>query len=238
MGISLGLGLSTSNYNVFDPTNIDKLAFWLQNGKGIDNETWEDSSSNNNNAGQTEEDNQGTVSNGGYTLGNGVESFYNLTASVGIAERQGFAFAIVTDNISGTNNTFFSDSANELIQIRNSERLSISTNAPSNVVTDIIVPSGTLGNQKQIILLNRSVGAPATYTMFRNGTSVTIDGDNSVNLTNGNGFDFDTLFARNVPAAPTNFYNGKVLELLFFTKGLTTSEINDINDYLKEKHEL
>ena len=152
MGIGLGLGLSTSNYNVFDPTSINRLALWLQNGKGIDNETWQDSSGNNNNASQTQENNQGTVSNGGYDLGDGVESFYNLTTSIGIAERQGFAFVVVTDNISGANNTLLSDSLNELIQIRNSERLSIGTNAPSSVVTDIIVPSGTLGNQKQIIL--------------------------------------------------------------------------------------
>jgi len=242
MSLSLGLGASSSSYvSEFLPTDISNLSLWLQNGVGIaaEREKWTDSSGNNNHALQSNDDNKASaISGGGLVLGNGVESFYNLTSSIAITQRQGFCFAYVAQNTATSNNTLFSDSSNEIVKVVNNAKLNIKTNAPSNVSTELTFSAGTLGQAKELILVNRTLGTPATYTVFKNGNSVTIDGDNSVNLTNSNGFDFDTLFADTVPSSPANFYSGTVFELLFFSQGLSSSQISDLNDYLTSKHGL
>ena len=240
MSLGLGIGASSSSYvSEFLPTDISNLSLWLQNGVGVTTTKWTDSSGNNNHILQSVDNNRASaVSGGGLVLGNGVESFYNLTSSIAIAQRQGFCFAYVAQNTSNSNNTLFSDSSNEIVKFVNDAKLNIKTNAPSNVSTEITFSAGTLGQGKELILVNRTLGTPATYTLFKNGTSVTLDGDNSVNLTNSNGFDFDTLFADTVPTSPANFYSGTVFELLFFSQGLSSSQISDLNDYLTSKHGL
>ena len=238
MGLGLGLGASQSSYISFLPTDISNLALWLQNGVGVTAAKWDDSSGNNNHATQSTEGDQATVSGGGLDFEEGESDHYDLTSTITIAQNQGFCVAIVMDTETATNNYIFSKEASDQIQIKNAQTFSIKTNDPGNIVTDIVAASGTFGNQKQLILVNRSAGASNRFSVFKDGSAVTIDSDNSSNEAAGenpNGFDINVLGSQ---AGTGQFFDGKMLEVLFFDKGLSSTEISDLNDYLTSKHGL
>ena len=238
MGLGLGLGASQSSYISFLPTDISNLALWLQNGVGVTAAKWDDSSGNNNHVTQSAEANQATVSGGGLDFEEGESDHYDLASTITIAQNQGFCVAIVMDTDTATNNFIFSKDADDQIQIVNGQTFSVKTNAPSAIVTNIVAASGTFGNQKQLILVNRSAGASNRFSVFKDGSAVTIDSDNSSNEAAGenpNGFDINVLGSK---AGTGQFFDGKMLEVLFFDKGLSSTEISDLNDYLTSKHGL
>jgi len=235
MGLGLGLGASQSSYIGFLPTDISNLALWLQNGVGVTAAKWDDSSGNNNHALQATEANQATVSGGGLDFEEGESDHYDLTSTITIAQRQGFCVAIVMDTETSTNNYIFSKDASDQIQIVDAQTFGIKTNDPSAITTNLACEAGTFGNQLQLILVNRSIGDPATITIFKNGDEVVIDGDSSTNTTNANGFDINVLGAK---AGTAQFFDGIMFEVLFFTKGLSSTEINNLNNYLTSKHGL
>ena len=238
MGLGLGLGASQSSYISFLPTDISNLALWLQNGVGVTAAKWDDSSGNNNHATQSTEGDQATVSGGGLDFTASESDHYDLASTITIAQNQGFCVAIVMDTDTSSNNFIFSKDADDQIQIVNAQTFSVKTNAPSAIVTNIVAASGTFGNQKQLILVNRSAGASNRFSVFKDGSAVTIDSDNSSNEAAGenpNGFDINVLGSK---AGSSQFFDGKMLEVLFFDKGLSSTEISDLNDYLKFKHGL
>ena len=238
MSLSLGLGASQSSYISFLPTDISNLALWLQNDVGVTAAKWDDSSGNDNHATQGTGENQATVSGGGLDFTASESDHYDLASTITIAQNQGFCFAIVMDTDSSSNNFIFSKDSNDQIQIVNAQILRIKTNAPGNIVTDIAAASGTFGNQKQLILVTRSAGASNRFSVFKDGSAVTIDTDNSSDEgagENPNGFDINVLGAK---AGSSDFFDGKMLEVLFFDKGLSSTEISDLNDYLTSKHGL
>ena len=238
MGLGLGLGASQSSYISFLPTDISNLALWLQNGVGVTAAKWDDSSGNNNHATQSTEGDQATVSGGGLDFTASESDHYDLASTITIAQNQGFSFAIVMDTDTSSNNFIFSKDADDQVQIVNAQTLRIKTNAPGAIVTDIVAASGTFGNQKQLILVNRSAGASNRFSVFKDGSAVTIDSDNSSNEAAGenpNGFDINVLGSK---AGSSDFFDGKMLEVLFFDKGLSSTEISDLNDYLTSKHGL
>ena len=238
MGLGLGLGASQSSYISFLPTDISNLALWLQNGVGITAAKWDDSSGNDNHATQGTGANQAAVSGGGLDFTPGDSDHYDLTSTITIAQNQGFCVAIVMDTETSSNNFIFSKDANDQIQIENGQTFSVKTNAPSAIVTNIVCASGTFGNQKQLILVNRSAGASNRFSVFKNGSAVTIDSDNSSNEAAGenpNGFDINVLGSQ---AGTGQFFDGIMFEVLFFDKGLSSTEISDLNDYLTSKHGL
>ena len=238
MGLGLGLGASQSSYISFLPTDISNLALWLQNGVGVTAAKWDDSSGNDNHATQGTGANQAAVSGGGLDFTPGDSDHYDLTSTITIAQNQGFCVAIVMDTETATNNYIFSKEASDQIQIKNAQTFSIKTNDPGNIVTDIVAASGTFGNQKQLILVNRSAGASNRFSVFKDGSAVTIDSDNSSNEAAGenpNGFDINVLGSQ---AGTGNFFDGIMFEVLFFDKGLSSTEISDLNDYLTSKHGL
>ena len=238
MGLGLGLGASQSSYISFLPTDISNLALWLQNGVGVTAAKWDDSSGNNNHVTQSTEGDQATVSGGGLDFTASESDHYDLTSTITIDQNQGFCVAIVMDTDTATNNFIFSKDADDQIQIVNGQTFSVKTNAPSAIVTNIVAASGTFGNQKQLILVNRSAGASNRFSVFKDGSAVTIDSDNSSNEAAGenpNGFDINVLGSK---AGTGQFFDGKMLEVLFFDKGLSSTEISDLNDYLTSKHGL
>ena len=238
MGLGLGLGASQSSYISFLPTDISNLALWLQNGVGVTAAKWDDSSGNNNHATQSTEGDQATVSGGGLDFTASESDHYDLTSTITIAQNQGFCVAIVMDTDSSSNNYIFSKESSDQIQIKNAQTFSIKANDPGNIVTDIVAASGTFGNQKQLILVNRSAGASNRFSVFKDGSAVTIDSDNSSNEAAGenpNGFDINVLGAK---AGTSDFFDGIMFEVLFFDKGLSSTEISDLNDYLTSKHGL
>ena len=142
------------------------------------------------------------------------------------------------DSESSTNNYIFSKDANDQIQIIDAQTFGIKTNDPSAITTQIVCPTGTFGNQKQLILVNRSDGASSRFTVFKNGSAVTIDTDNSsfeAAGENPNGFDINVLGAK---AGTSQYFDGIMFEVLFFDKGLSSTEISELNTYLTSKHGL
>jgi hypothetical protein len=238
MGLGLGLGLTQGSYISFIPTDISNLALWLQNGVGVTAAKWDDSSGNNNHATQSTEANQADVSSGGLDFEQGDSDHYDLTSTITIAQNQGFCVAIVMDTETSTNNFIFSKDNSDQIQIGNNSTFTIKTNDPSDITTNIVCASGTFGNQKQLILVNRTAGASNRFSVFKDGSEVTIDSDNSTNEAAGenpNGFDINVLGSK---AGIESFFDGIMFEVLFFDKGLSSTEISNLNDYLTSKHGL
>ena len=76
------------------------------------------------------------------------------------------------------------------------------------------------------------------FTVFKNGSAVTINSDDSdfeAAGENPNGFDINVLGAK---AGTSSYFDGIMLEVLFFDKGLSSTEISDLNSYLTSKHGL
>ena len=246
MGLGLGLGASQSSYISFLPTDISNLALWLQNGVGITSDggtpdkvsQWDDSSGNNNHVTQSLSGRQADLSGGGLDFEQGQSDHYDLTSTITIAENQGFCVAIVMHTETSSNNFIFSKDADDQIQIVNAQKITIKTNDPGAIVTDIVVASNTFNNQKQLLLVNRSAGASNTFSVFKNGSEVTIDSSASSNEATGenpNGFDINVLGSK---SGTEQFFDGIMFEVLFFDKGLSSTEISNLNDYLKSKHGL
>ena len=238
MGLGLGLGASQSSYISFLPTDISNLALWFQNGVGVTAAKWDDSSGNNNHATQSVEANQADVSGGGLDFEQGDSDHYDLASTITIAENQGFCVAIVMDTETSSNNFIFSKESTDQIQIESNSTFTIKTNDPGNITTKIVAASGTFGNQKQLILVNRSAGASNRFSVFKDGSAVTIDTDNSSNEAAGenpNGFDINVLGSK---AGAEQYFDGIMFEVLFFDKGLSSTEISNLNAYLTSKHGL
>jgi len=237
MSLSLGLNVSKSNYISFLPTDISNLALWLQNGVGVAATGWDDSSGNDNHVRQAAAENQATVSGGGLDF-DGSNDHYDLDNTIVIAQNQGFCVAIVMDTESSSNNYIFSKDASDQIQIIDAQTFGIKTNAPAAITTQIVCPTGTFGNQKQLILVNRTAGASNRFSVFKNGSAVTINSDDSsfeAAGENPNGFDINVLGAK---AGASPYFDGIMFEVLFFDKGLSSTEISDLNTYLTSKHGL
>ena len=246
MGLGLGLSITNSGYVSFLPTDISNLALWFQNGVGITSDggtpdkvsQWNDSSGNGNNATQGTSGNQADLVGGGLDFTAGESDHYDLASTVTIAQNQGFCVAIVMDTDTSSNNFIFSKDANDHIQIGDGQTFIVKTNDPGVINTQIVCPAGTFGNQKQLILVNRSDGASNTFSVFKNGSEVTIDSSASSNEATGenpNGFDINVLGSQ---AGTGNFFDGTMFEVLFFDKGLSSTEISDLNTYLTSKHGL
>ena len=238
MGLGLGLSITSGGYISFLPTDISNLALWLQNGVEVAADAWSDSSGNANHATQGTAENQAAVSGGGLDFTPGNSDHYDLASTITIAQNQGFCVAIVMDTETSSNNFIFSKDANDHLQIKDGQTFLVKTNDPGVITTEIVCASGTFGNQKQLILVNRSAGASNRFSVFKNGSEVTIDSDNSTNEAAGenpNGFDINVLGSQ---AGTGNFFDGIMFEVLFFDKGLSSTEISDLNSYLTSKHGL
>lgn len=234
----LGLGSSATRHKkVFaDLNDVSGLQLWLKNGVGVAVGQWDDSSRQGRHATQGTAGDQATVSGGGLDFEEGEGDHYDFT-EIAIAKSQGFCCAWVQDSESNTNNTIVSDSSTEVIQIQNSNKLRIITNNDSTVTTQLHT-TGAYGGSKMLILLNRS-GA-GVWSSYTDGSEVTIEAD-SANSANGDdgqnimGFTIDTLGAK---AGSSHFFDGKIYELAFWDRDLTTREIADVNTYLVGIHGL
>ena len=234
----LGLGNSiTSGYAPFTLTSVSDLALWLQNGVGVTAAKWTDSSGNSNHATQAAEANQAAVSGGGLDFEEGNSVHYDLASTITIAENQGFCLAIVMDQETVSNNTILSKDADDQIQIVNLNRFRLKANDDTVTTTSFDV-AAAFDAGKVLILLNRSAGASNRFTMFKNGAQLTFDTDTSINEAEGEnpyGFDINVLGAK---AGTSQFFDGKILELAFWSKGLSAQEIADVNSYLQGIHGL
>ena len=244
LGLSLGVEYISSVLRL-TPLDIagDDLALWLQFNTGItSNESdevskWDDQSGNSRHATQGIDANKATESNGALDFEKDNSDHYDLASTITIAENQGFCLAIVMDQETVSNNIILSKDAGDQVGIINTNRFRLKTDVNTTTTTNFHVP-GEFDTGKMLILLNRSAGASNRFTMFKNGVQLTFDTDNSLNEAEGEnpfGFDINVLGMRGDDA---HFFDGKILELAFWERSLTTQEIVDVNYYLKDIHGL
>lgn len=243
----LGLGSNvTSGYmSEFETlTDASGLSLWLKNNVGITESTgtvvsWADSSGNGNDATQTNISNRGVKEGGGVDFEEDNATHYDLASAITVAENQGFCFAIVLNQETDTNNTILSKETNDVIQISNSE-IKIISNDDTFTTTTAAFDNNPFAASagKMLILVNRTAGASNVFTFFKNGTEITVNTTGSSNEDTGEnpfGFDLNVIGIRpNVGA----FFDGTIYELAFWNKGLSESEIADVNSYLKGIHGL
>ena len=214
------------------------LELWLKNGVGVTAERWNDSSGNNTNAFQTTELNQATVSGGGLDF-DGSNNFYELTSNITIAENGGFCLAAVVEVDVVDNATIAADDSAAEAQLTIVDATSFKFRATDQRTTTFVFPSGTFTTSKMLILLNRTSGVSNRFTFFKNGVALTPDVDNSVNEAEGeNPKPFDFVYMGALGASGTQHFDGKILELAFWSKGLNAQEIADVNSYLQGIHGL
>jgi hypothetical protein len=237
--LGLGTDITSSSYVSMDLKDATTdLELWLKNDTGVTVSKWNDSSGNNNHATQSTEANQAAVSGGGLDFEEGESDHYDLTSDITIAQNGGFCVAFVVHMETVTNNTLFSKFSNEQIKIVNGTEFFFKADDDTTTSTTFVFESGTFDTSKTLFLLNRSAGATNRFTFFKNGIQLTPDGDNSTAEAAGEnpfGFDINVLGSR---AGSGDFFDGKILEVAFWSKGLSLQEITDVNDYLKSVHGL
>ena len=243
----LGLGISNaSSYFKAVSTDLKQatsgtaagLALWLKNDTGVTAAKWNDSSGTSNHATQGTEGNQAAVSGGGLDFEEDNSDHYDLASTITIAENGGFCVAFVVEMESVSNNTLFSKGGNEQIKIVNGTEFFFKADDDTTTSTLFVFPSGTFDTSKALFLLNRSAGASNRFSFYKNGAAVTANTDTSSNEAAGEnpyGFDIDILGSLQ---GSGSFFDGKILEVAFWNRSLTTQEIADVNSYLQLIHEL
>ena len=236
----LGLGVSTSSsYPEFTLTDVSDLSLWLQNGVDVTAAKWTDSSGNSNHATQSTESDQAAVSGGGLDF-DGTSDFYEFQNEITIADNGGFCLAFVIDLDNVTNNTIVGQQgSNDTIRITDAQTLTFITTNPSstNITTNFVADEVIFTTSKALFVFNRSAGASNRLSLFKNGLQVDTDPDESTNEAigeNPHGFEFEYVGTE----ASGNKFDGKILELAFWSKGLSVAEIADVNSYLQGIHGL
>ena len=244
MSLSLGLGADSSSYQEFTLTDISDLSLWLQNGVGITSDEsnrvskWDDQSGNSRHATQSSTGDMALLSGGGLDFEESDSDHYDLASTITIAENAGFCLAVVIDQETVSNNTILSKDADDQFQIVNSGRIRFRANDDTDTTTNFDVDETPFGTGKMLLLLNRSAGASNRFTMFKNGTQLTFNTDTSTAEAAGenpNGFDINVVGAN---AGGSQYFDGKILELAFWSKSLNVTEIAEVNSYLQEIHGL
>lgn len=242
----LGLGSNvTSGYiSKFETlTDTSGLSLWLKNNVGITESTgtvvsWDDSSGNGNDAVQANISNRGVKEGGGVDFEESEADHYDLDSAIVIAENQGFCLAIVLDQETDTNNTILSKETNDVIQI-SAHDITIMTNDDTSTTTTAAFVTNTFAaGSKMLVMINRSDGADNKFSFYKNGTQISTISAGSTNELQGEnpyGFDINVVGIR--PNVPQSF-DGIIYELAFWNKGLSESEIADVNSYLTSTHGL
>ena len=247
--LGVPLGVTRVNYietdlkDATDSAAVLNLSLWLKNDTGLESNgsKWADSSGNGNDAEQTTEGNRAAVSGGGLDFERTEEDHYDLETKIDIADNAGFCVAFVVTRESENAGCLFSDGTAELLQFQSATtfRVKCVNTSGTSTVTDAVFSAGTFATgTKFLFLVNRTAGASNKFTFFKNGTELTPDTDTSSNEAEGenpSGIEFKVLGSR---AGSGNFFDGIVHEAAIWSRSLTSAEITDVNEYLKEIHGL
>jgi len=241
--MSLGLGIASTFPFEGVSTDLQQatsgtatgLRLWLKNNTGVTAAKWSDSSGFDNHATQATEANQAAVSGGGLDFEAGESDHYDLASTITIGANGGFCLALVVEleNLSGV---VLSKDANDQFRFVNATTFRFKSDT-TDTTTSFVFESGTFATgTKTLVLLNRSAGSSNKFTFMKNGSTLTPDVDTSTNEAAGenpHGFDLNVLGAN---AGTSQFFDGKILELAFWNRSLTTQEITDVNSYLQQIH--
>ena len=213
------------------------LSLWLQNGVGLesDGSKWADSSGNGNDATQETEGNRATVSGGGLDFERSESDHYDLDSAITISVNQGFCLAVVLETESASGGTILSKDASDQFRIVDADTLRFKADT-TDTTTNFKVSSAFPNSSKMLLLLNRSAGASNRFTLMKNGVTLTPDTDTSTNEAEGenpHGFDLNVLGSL---SGSSDYFDGKIYELAFWSRSLTSQEIVDVNNYLKQTH--
>jgi len=239
--LGLGTDITSSSYVSMDLKDATTdLELWLKNDTSITASKWEDSSGNDNHATQGTAENQAVVSGGGLDFEADNSQHYDLTNAITIADNSGFCIAAVITLETANNATLLGKDAFDQFSIKNTNvfRFRSDTNDTTTLMQFSSDGSTFPVSTKMLVLLNRSAGASNRFTFFKNGTLLTADTDTSSNEAAGenpDGFDIKILGAKQ---GTSQFFDGIIHELAFWSKGLNSQEITDVNDYLKSVHGL
>jgi len=244
LGIGIGViygsegGVSTDLKQATSGTAAG-LRLWLKNDTGVTAAKWTDSSGFDNHASQGTEGNQAAVSGGGLDFEKDNSDHYDLVSTITIAENGGFCLAVVVDQETVTDNMILSKDSNDHIKIADANTFRIIANDDTQTTTNFKFEGNEFAaGSKMLILVNRSAGVTNRFSFFKNGTELTPNTDTSTNEAAGEnpyGFDINVLGSR---AGSSQFFDGKILELAFWSKGLNAQEIADVNSYLQGIHGL
>ena len=243
LGIGTGVHHAGSSYIPMDLKDATSgtaasLQLWLKNNTDVTAAQWKDSSGNDNHATQATEANQATVSGGGLDFEESQSDHYDLASTITIAANQGFCLAFVVELETTTDNALLGKDASDQFVIATGTNFLFRANDPSDTSTVFVFPSGTFDTSKALFLLNRSASASNKFTFMKNGSTLTADVDTSSNEASGenpNGFDINVIGAK---SGTSKFFDGKLLELAFWSRALTAQEIIDVNSYLQSIHGL
>jgi hypothetical protein len=243
--MSLGLGIASTFPFEGVSTDIDTatsgtaagLQLWLKNDTDVTAEQWKDQSGNDNHAEQDTEGNQATVSGGGLDFERGESDHYDLQSAITIAVNGGFCLAVVLETESASGGTILSKDASDQFRIVDADTLRFKADT-TDTTTNFKVSSAFPNGSKMLLLLNRSAGASNRFTLMKNGVTLTPDTDTSTNEAEGenpHGFDLNVLGSL---SGSSDYFDGKIYELAFWDRSLTSQEITDVNSVLKSRHGL
>jgi len=253
--LGLGAGIPLGGYikSVSVPTTISaaNLALWYKfnTGQTLDGlaavvRKWDDQSSNNNFAQQTNDSNCAATSNGALDFEASQNDHYDLNQTVTIAQNGGFCLAVVLELETNSAVTMLGKQSgtNDFFQVTDSTSFKFKASGAggaSAVETKFVLPSSTFENsEKMLIVLTRSASSSNKFEFYKNSTKLTPDVDNSLNAAEGdnpNAFSFNILSSTNGTA---NMFDGKIYDLAFWDEQLTTAEISNVIDYFTTTHGL
>jgi len=263
--LGLGLGIPHGGF-VYDNGLLavaPGLKLWLKNDTEVTTSKWEDSSGNNNHIIQTNASNRavlsgdvtdigGNVHTGGLDFESSESDHYDLdtngvaSGTISVAANSGFCIAVVVSRESSAICTIASGS-NGAFQFgktsppdpSNSGVFTFTGELPSTTTSEFHFDTGTFGYPAPyLILLNRTAGSSGKFTFMKNGSTLTPDVDDSVNVgTGGNtkGFNINVIGAKE---GVSDFFDGMILELAVWNRSLTATEIAGVNSYLQSIHGL
>ena len=245
----LGLGTSLSSSSSI-PSGLTSmttnLELWLKNGSGVAVGQWDDSSGNSNHATQATGGNQAALSGGGLNFVSSESDHYDFASTITIPNQGGFCIAVVWD-VDANTSTVLSDSSNEFFEFKSNNTLRFNSNNDGSedetVVASIFVASSGTPfalNEKMVILFNRTAGGSGAFSIYKNGSAVSIAASSGTSTLvdageNVGGFDITSL---GVKGASTHDFDGDILEIAFWSKSLSATEIADVNSYLTTVHGL
>ena len=234
--LGLATGITNTSYQ-WQPNMVGAdLKLWLRNGVGVAVGQWDDSSGNANHAVQGTSGNQAVLAEGGLNFELDDESHYDLTDDIVIAAQEAFIVFLVCEREStsermgilgvGSNNDFLEFTSDRKVRF----------NSVGSDDDQMQYDAGAFAaDEKMIVTIQRESGSTGLIKTFKNGSLLTVgtlatgDGNNTGAIT------FNTIANRN----NNRHFDGIIHEMLVYdTTDLTTAEINKVNNYLLNKHNL
>ena len=232
--LGLATGITNTSYK-WQPDRVGgDLKIWLRNNVAITTTRWDDSSGNGNHINQTSSGDQAALSDGGWDFEVSEADHYDISNDIVIAEQEAFMmFAVIKiESNDAQNNLLGTSDGNVFVEFQTAVRMRLKTAAGTDTIQ---YASGTFGTgSKMVIAVQRKSGDTGEWVVYKNGgdpleeASVPSgDGNNTGAIT------FNVVGMRN----DDRHFDGVIYEMLVYdTEDLTTSDIDKVNNYLKNKH--